>query len=111
LGEHATPCVICRGAEADAELFRVQVWENDLWRLTTSILAEVPGFSYLEPKRHIPHVTDLDGPEAVTLGSVLAATTRALKDETAAELSRCTCLAEASCTCTSIWHHIVRTTR
>jgi len=79
-------CLLCRGVDGDRELERVQVWGDDLWRLTVSLDAEVPGFSYLEPKRHIPHVTDLDGDEARTLGEVLARTTAALKDALGAEL-------------------------
>ena len=79
-------CVLCRGADGDAELARVQVWEDGLWRLTMSLEAEVPGFSYLEPKRHVPHVTDLGGQEARTFGEVLARVSSALKQETAAEV-------------------------
>jgi diadenosine tetraphosphate (Ap4A) HIT family hydrolase len=79
-------CVICRGVEGDAELQRFQVWEDRLWRLTVSLDAEVLAFSYLEPKRHIPHVTDLDGEEARTFGEVLARVSRALQEETGAEL-------------------------
>jgi len=70
----------------DAELERIQVWEDALWRLSVSLEAEVPGFSYLEPKRHIPHITDLDGEEARTFGTVLARVTNVLRDETGAEL-------------------------
>lgn len=79
-------CILCKGGERDADLQRVQVWEDDLWRLSVSLNAEVIGFAYLEPKRHIPHITDLDGPEAVSLGQTLARVTRALKAETGAEL-------------------------
>jgi diadenosine tetraphosphate (Ap4A) HIT family hydrolase len=79
-------CVICRGPAGDEELGRVEVWRDALWRLTVSLEAEVPGFSYLEPRRHIPHVTDLDGEEARTLGVVLSSVTQALRDETRAEL-------------------------
>jgi len=79
-------CAICRGPAGDAEMFRVQVWEDERWRLTVSLLSEVPGFAYLEPKRHIPHITDLDGEEAHTCGEVIARTSRALKEETGAEL-------------------------
>ena len=64
----------------------MQVWEDDLWRLTMSLEAEVLGFCYLEPKRHIPHVTDLDGEEARAFGSVLAQASSALKAETAASV-------------------------
>ena len=43
------------GWTGDAELGREQVWEDALWRLTTSVGPGdvTPGFSYLEPKRHI----------------------------------------------------------
>ncbi len=79
-------CPLCRGIAADPELQRVQMWENTYWRLTTSLAAEVLGFSYLEPKRHIPSIAELDGEEAHTLGEVLAQVARVLRDETGAEL-------------------------
>jgi diadenosine tetraphosphate (Ap4A) HIT family hydrolase len=79
-------CILCRGAEADQELGVVQVWQDSYWRMTTSLDAEVLAFSYLEPKRHIPHITDLDGEEARTLGEVLAQVTTVLREETGAEL-------------------------
>ena len=79
-------CVICRGTAGDAELQRIQVWEDSLWRLTVSLDAEILAFSYLEPNRHIPHITDLDGDEARTLGEVLARVSRVLQEETGAEL-------------------------
>ncbi len=79
-------CVLCRGVAGDAEFQRVQVWEDDLWRLTLSLGAEVLGFAYLEPKRHIPHITDLSGKEARTFGEVLARVTQVLREETGAEL-------------------------
>ena len=44
-----------------------------------------PGFSYLEPRRHIPHITDLDGAEAGSLGPVLAHCSAALKQATECE--------------------------
>ena len=44
------------------------------------------GFSYLEPKRHVPHVTDLEGAEARTLGEVLSRTTRALRETADADV-------------------------
>jgi diadenosine tetraphosphate (Ap4A) HIT family hydrolase len=62
------------------------VWEDSLWRLTLSLDAEVVGFAYLEPRRHIPHITDLDGEEARTFGTVLARVSKVLQDETDAEL-------------------------
>jgi diadenosine tetraphosphate (Ap4A) HIT family hydrolase len=65
----------------------VQVWEDELWRLTTSVSGDpVPGFSYLEPKRHIPFITDLGGDEARTFGPVMARTMGALKEATEAEI-------------------------
>jgi diadenosine tetraphosphate (Ap4A) HIT family hydrolase len=79
-------CTICRGPEGDAELGRVQVWDDVLWRLTMSTSGYTTGFAYLEPKRHIPHVTDLDGDEAATFGFVMARVTSALKSATGAEL-------------------------
>jgi diadenosine tetraphosphate (Ap4A) HIT family hydrolase len=82
----STTCLLCQPAAADAYFQRALVWEDRLWRVTTSLVAPVAGFSYLEPKRHIPHVTDLDGEEAAQLGSTLARVTRALRDETGAAL-------------------------
>lgn len=86
MGEDSQECALCRGAASDEELDRIQVWEDRLWRLTTARSGEVAGFSELEPKRHIPHVTDLDGEEAQTLGIVLARATSALREATGAEL-------------------------
>src|SRR5436190_14986678 len=83
--EPANPCPLCRGT-ADAEFDRVLVWEDALWRLTVSLAAEVPGFAYLEPKRHVPHITDLSGDEAATFGATLAQCSRALRDATGAEV-------------------------
>ena len=79
-------CPMCRGVAADAELERIQVWQDAHWRLTVSLASEVLGFAYLEPKRHIAFVTDLDGPEAETFGQALAASTHALKEATGADL-------------------------
>jgi diadenosine tetraphosphate (Ap4A) HIT family hydrolase len=81
-------CLMCAAADGDAELGRVEVWSDDLWRLTTSIGPgdPTPGFSYLEPRRHIPHVADLDGAEAATFGPTLARCTAALKESTGCEL-------------------------
>ena len=79
-------CLLCRHGDADREFNRVEVWRNDLWRATVSLVAPVAGFAYLEPLRHISHITDLDGPEAETLGSVLQRVTSVLKSETDADL-------------------------
>jgi diadenosine tetraphosphate (Ap4A) HIT family hydrolase len=84
--ENKLECVLCRGTAGDLELQRVQVWEDALWRLTVSLDAEILAFSYLEPKRHIPHLTELDGEEARTFGEVLARVSRVLQEETGAEL-------------------------
>lgn len=78
-------CVICRGIAGDAEFQRIEVWQDSLWRLTVSLAAEVPGFAYLEPKRHIRDITELDGAEAASFGPVMAKVTAALKAETAAD--------------------------
>ena len=79
-------CVLCRGALADEELDRVQIWDDQYWRLTMSLESETPGFSYLEPKRHIPYVSDLDGEEAKSFGEVLAFVTRVLRSVTETEV-------------------------
>jgi diadenosine tetraphosphate (Ap4A) HIT family hydrolase len=81
-------CALCQGPGSDAELNRVEVWSDELWRLSTSVGPGDPtlGFSYLEPKRHVPHIEDLDGAEAATFGAVIARCCRALKDATGAEL-------------------------
>ena len=44
------------------------------------------GFAYLEPMRHIPHITDLNGDEAATFGDVMARVSSALKEAAGAEL-------------------------
>lgn len=82
----ASDCILCRGPEGDAELERVEVWRDGLWRLTTSVSGYTAGFSYLEPLRHVPYITDLDGDEAATFGAVIARCTAALKEATGSEL-------------------------
>ena len=77
---------MCRAEAADEELGRVEVWRDAYWRLTVSLASVVPGFAYLEPLRHIAHITDLDGDEAPTFGVALAASTRALKEATGADI-------------------------
>lgn len=79
-------CLLCKADVADHNLKRIQVWEDNYWRLTVSLLSEIPGFSYLEPKRHIPSITDLNGEEAKTLGIILAKTTKILQSVTKAKL-------------------------
>jgi len=79
-------CPMCRGVAADQELERIEVWKDAHWRLTVSLSSEVAGFAYLEPKRHIRYITELDGPEASTFGSAMARSTKALKEATAADV-------------------------
>lgn len=79
-------CVLCAGSSMDHALMVEEVWGDDLWRLTTVRIGELAGYSYLSPRRHIPHLTDLDGDEAATLGGVLAMASNAIRDETGAEL-------------------------
>jgi diadenosine tetraphosphate (Ap4A) HIT family hydrolase len=81
-------CVLCRGVDGDGELGRVEVWSDDLWRLTSSVGPgeTVRGFSYLEPRRHIRGITALQGREAQTFGAVIGRVTAALKEATGAEL-------------------------
>ncbi len=79
-------CPFCRGADADAELERIEVWQDFHWRLTVSLSAEVAGFAYLEPKRHIAYIHELDGNEAGTFGAALAKCTSALKEATGADV-------------------------
>jgi diadenosine tetraphosphate (Ap4A) HIT family hydrolase len=71
---------------AERELMRSTVWEDEVWRLSTTLFGAVPGFSYLEPKQHVPHITDLAGAEAATFGRTIARVTTALKDATGAGL-------------------------
>lgn len=86
INEQHDDCLLCRGSAADEALSRLQVWEDDLWRLTVSLESEVPGFAYLEPKRHIPTLADLSGDEAHTFGEVLARVSTVLREVTAAEI-------------------------
>ncbi len=65
-------CIICSGITGDETLSRIEVWRDDLWRLTLSLDAEVLGFAYLEPLRHIANITELDGPEAASFGTTIA---------------------------------------
>jgi diadenosine tetraphosphate (Ap4A) HIT family hydrolase len=79
--------MLCRPEIADEQFRRVRVWEDDLWRLSAVLQGPIPGFAHLEPKRHIPYITDLDGPEALTLGPVLARVTAALTAAAGADLA------------------------
>ena len=77
--------MLCVPEVADAEFRRVRLWEDELWRLSAVLQGPVPGFAHLEPKRHIPFITDLDGLEATTFGPVLARVTAVLRDAAGAE--------------------------
>ncbi|MFV1970758.1 MAG: HIT family protein [Acidimicrobiia bacterium] len=79
-------CVLCAGKDMDEALLVTEVWSDDLWRLTTVRVGEVAGYSYLSPRRHIPHITDLDGPEASSFGHVVARSASAIKESTGADL-------------------------
>lgn len=79
-------CALCDGRASDPDLLRQEVWSDELWRLTTAQIGEVAGFSYLEPRRHIQSIVEIDGAEAATLGATLAKTTAALKEATNAPL-------------------------
>ncbi len=78
-------CNICNGT-ADNEFKRIQVWSNKNWRLTTTTYKSVRGLCYLEPKRHIPYITDLDGEESIEFGSGIANISKTLKDVFKAKL-------------------------
>jgi len=77
-------CLLCRVGQADQHFARRRVWQNELWRLSCVLQGPVLGFVHLEPVRHIPYITDLDGPEAATLGEVLPQSCAALQRATGA---------------------------
>jgi len=79
-------CAICRGPAGDDELDRVEVWRDDLWRLSMSRHGPTVGFAYLEPMRHIPFLADLDGPEAAAFGPAIARASSALREVAGAAL-------------------------
>src|SRR5205823_10868415 len=78
-------CLLCRVEEADAFFGRRRVWEDEHWRLSVVMHGAVVGFAHLEPHRHIPFITDLDGVEAVTLGPVLARAAAVLRTAAGAD--------------------------
>jgi diadenosine tetraphosphate (Ap4A) HIT family hydrolase len=79
-------CAICLGPGGDDELDRVEVWRDNLWRLSMSRHGSTLGFAYLEPIRHIPYLADLDGPEAATFGPAIARACTILREATGARL-------------------------
>ena len=81
------PCLLCSPERAAAVFGRRTVWQNDVWRLSlVERGSPVVGFGHLEPIRHVPYVTELDGKEAASLGPTLARVTSTLKSVTGAEL-------------------------
>jgi diadenosine tetraphosphate (Ap4A) HIT family hydrolase len=78
-------CLLCRVGEADEFFGRRRVWQDGLWRLSVVLRGAIAGFAHLESKRHIPFITDLDGDEAATLGTVLAGATRGIREATGAD--------------------------
>lgn len=78
-------CTLCAGPAGDAELLREEVWRDDLWRFSMSTEGVTTGFGYLEPRRHIPHIEELDGAEATTFGATLSRVAAALKVAAGAE--------------------------
>jgi diadenosine tetraphosphate (Ap4A) HIT family hydrolase len=78
-------CAICAGRAGDPGLLREEVWRDESWRLSMSTEGYTPGFAYLEPIRHVPHIEDLDGEEAVSFGPTLARVCAALKAAAHAE--------------------------
>ncbi len=83
-----TDGLLCDGAAVDAAFDRVRVFDDGLWRLSVVRRGAVAGFAHLGPRRHIPHVTDLDGPEADSFGRVLARVPRAAHEEVAERVRR-----------------------
>ncbi len=77
---------MCAGKARDEELERLEVWRDAHWRLTVSLSSEVAGFAYLEPVRHVPFITDLDGAEAASFGPTIARCTRILREVTGTEV-------------------------
>ncbi len=82
---HDRACMLCVPEIADDHFRRVRLWEDELWRLSAVQQGAIPGFAHLEPLRHIPYITDLDGAEAATLGAVLARACDALRIAAGAE--------------------------
>jgi len=73
-------CILCRPELADAQFRRTRIWEDEYWRLSAVLQGPIAGFAHLEPRRHIPFITDLDGAEAATLGIVLSMAAKTLRE-------------------------------
>jgi diadenosine tetraphosphate (Ap4A) HIT family hydrolase len=77
--------MLCRPEGADAFFTRTLLWQDEHWRVSAVLQGPIAGFAHLETRRHVPFITDLHGPEAATLGPVLARVTRVLRDAAGAE--------------------------
>ncbi len=64
----------------------MEVWRDDLWRLSMSRHGATRAFGYLEPLRHIPYLADLDGAEAATFGPAIARACAVLREASGAAL-------------------------
>jgi hypothetical protein len=64
-------CMLCEPQVADAYFRRVRLWEDALWRLSAVMQGPIPGFAHLEPRRHIPFISDLGGPARIQIFSTL----------------------------------------
>jgi len=78
-------CVLCAGRDMDGVLLVTEVWSNEFWRLTTTTMGEIAGYSYLSTHRHIEDITALDGDEQESFGAVVSRTTSAIKEATGAD--------------------------
>lgn len=81
-----SPCTLCDPDRSSEELNREIVWEDEHWRLAMPRRGYTTGFAYLEPKRHVPYITDLDGVEGATFGPTIARVSAALKEAAEADL-------------------------
>lgn len=88
--------------DADEVFHRARVYDEGVWRLSVVRGGPVAGFAHLEPHRHIPHTTDLDGSEATAFGSVLARVSAALRAAPGANPTYAYVFGEQVPTCTSI---------
>ena len=52
-------CILCRPELADAQFKRTRIWEDEQWRLSAVLQGPIAGFAHLEPRRHIPFITDI----------------------------------------------------
>jgi len=78
-------CVLCAGKDMDEALLVTEVWSDEVWRLTTTTVGEIAGYSYLSTRRHLPDISDLDEEERESLGEVVARTSSAIKRATGAD--------------------------